>query len=59
MVMDMVRPLHKTCQGAATEKQEQQDHIPSQRITAPQRGRGMLAPRKTGPARLRILSDVC
>ena len=51
-------PSGKTGQEATAEKQEHQDHIPSKRVTVPQCGRGMLAPGKTSPARLRILQDL-
>ena len=52
-------PSGKTGQEATAEKQEHQDHIPSKRVAVPQCGRGMRAPGKTSPARLRILQDVC
>ena len=51
-------PSGKTGQEATAGKQEHQDHIPPKRITVPQCGRGMLAPGKTSPARLRILQDL-
>ena len=49
----------KIRQEAATKEQKHQDHLPTEEIPVPQRGQEMLAPRKTCPARLRILSDVC
>ena len=60
VVTDRASPApRKTRQEAATGEQKHQDHLPSEGIPVPQRGRGMLAPRKTDPACLRILSDVC
>ena len=49
----------RTGQEAATGEQKHQNHIPSEGIPVPQRGRGMLAPGKTDTTRLRILSNVC
>ena len=46
-------------QEAAAGEQKHQDHLPFEGIPIPQCGREMLALRKTSPAHLRILSDVC
>ena len=54
-----VSRIATTSQNPAAREQEHQDHISSEKIPVPQHGRGMQASRETGPARLRILSDVC
>ena len=46
-------------QEAAAGEQKHQDHLPFEGIPIPQCGREMLALRKTSPAHLRMLSDVC